>query len=141
MVPPPFPTGVSLQMPLYPLPMGVRLRYLQVVLGLECFLHLEYVACRGLTTGLRFAPAAHWWGGLSVPWIIGTTDEFYSMPLSLDRSALMPRYPPPLSPHPASPVLLQGRLKPLRQHPAFSLVSSSLPSQCRPLVFQIPGCV
>ena len=58
---------------------------------------LEDVACTGLPAGLRFNPYAHWWGGLGVPWPLGTTVEFYSTPLKLDCSKLMSQSPLPLS--------------------------------------------
>ena len=71
------------------LPLEVRPQYLPVVLRLEFFRPPEDVACRGLTAGLRFDPATHWWGGLSVPINLGTTVEFYYKPLSLDSLTVM----------------------------------------------------
>ena len=68
-------------LPQFTLPLGVRPRYLMVVLGLEVVLPLVDVACKGLPTGLRFDTVVHWWGGLSEPWLLGTTAEFYSTPL------------------------------------------------------------
>ena len=90
-------TGVSLLSPLSPLPLGFPPRYLLIVIVLELFLPMEDVSCRGLPAGLRFDPAAHWLGVLGVPWILGTTVEFYSTPLSLDCLTLMPQSPPLLS--------------------------------------------
>ena len=93
---PPCPTGSSLLPPQFTLPPEVRPQYLPVALGLVVALPTVGVSCKGLPTGLRFGPVIHWWGDIGYPWILGTTSEFYSMPLSTDPSTLMPRYPPPL---------------------------------------------
>ena len=53
-------------------------------------LPLVDVACKGIPTGLRFDTVVHWWGGLSEPWLLGTTAEFYSTSLSIDLLTLMP---------------------------------------------------
>ena len=139
MVLPPYLKRFYLPPPQFILLLGVRPQYLPVVLRLEVVLPLVDVTCRGLPAGLRFDTVVHWWGRLGTPWLLGTTSEFYSTHISIDLSTIMPLSPPP-STHPKSPVLLQGHLKPSRQYPVFYLVSSTLLSQCRPLICQLPGC-